>query len=198
MSEKLTLKRLSGAELPGLLAELARLRITVFREFPYLYDGNFDYEATYLKTYGTADDSIIILASDGDKIVGASTGLPLDQEEHAFQRPFIEAGFDPAGIFYFGESIILPEYRGMGTGHRFFDEREAHARALGRFQYTTFCSVDRPADHPMCPLDYRPLDAFWSKRGYQPHPSMKIYYPWKDIGDNQETEKPLTVWMKEW
>ncbi len=33
-------KRLSGSQIAPYIDELAQLRITVFREFPYLYDGD--------------------------------------------------------------------------------------------------------------------------------------------------------------
>ena len=78
------------------------------------------------------------------------------------------SGFDVASIFYCGESVLEPAYRGHGIGHRFFDLREAHARALGGFRSITFCAVVRPPDHPQRPAEYRPLDAFWRKRGYAP------------------------------
>ena len=48
------LERLIGARLEELLPELARLRIIVFRAFPYLYDGTLDYEQRYLRTYAEA------------------------------------------------------------------------------------------------------------------------------------------------
>ena len=40
----ISVKRFSGTEAQPYLPDLARLRIEVFREFPYLYDGNLDYE----------------------------------------------------------------------------------------------------------------------------------------------------------
>ncbi|WP_394701474.1 GNAT family N-acetyltransferase [uncultured Roseibium sp.] len=82
------------------------------------------------------------------------------------RRPFEEAGLDPAEVFYFAESVLDPDYRGRGIGHRFFDEREAHARSLG-CSTAAFCAVIRPDDHPMRPEDYSPLDPFWTKRGYR-------------------------------
>jgi hypothetical protein len=101
-----------------------------------------------------------------------------------------------ARIFYCAESVLLPEYRGRGVGHRFFDLREAHARALGR-SHVAFCGVMRPAEHPLRPADAAPLDPFWRKRGYAPLPGAVALFRWKDIDQPDETEKPLQFWMRE-
>ena len=121
---------LQGPRIAPHIDDLARLRIEVFREFPYLYDGNFDYEAEYLGTYVRSEDSLCVLVRDQGRVVGASTALPLSDETGEFQQPFIEAGWDPARIFYLAESVVLPAWRGRGLGVRFFAEREAHARRL--------------------------------------------------------------------
>ena len=76
----LRLERLSGDKLNQYIPELAELRIRVFRDFPYLYDGDLTYEEKYLQTYIEAPDSVIVLAFDGDHVVGASTGIPLKYE----------------------------------------------------------------------------------------------------------------------
>ena len=47
----LRLERLSGDKLNQYIPELAELRIRVFRDFPYLYDGDLTYEEKYLQTY---------------------------------------------------------------------------------------------------------------------------------------------------
>ncbi|HBF93820.1 MAG TPA: GNAT family N-acetyltransferase, partial [Marinobacter adhaerens] len=39
-----SIRRLSGDQIKPYLDDLARLRIEVFRHFPYLYDGDMDYE----------------------------------------------------------------------------------------------------------------------------------------------------------
>ena len=191
------LERVSGQAIRPLVTQVADLRIRVFREWPYLYDGDMDYEKQYLETYIQSPRSVAVLARDGEHIVGAATGLPLADEEAAFVQPFIEQGYDPSTIFYFGESVLLPQYRGQGIGVRFFEEREAHARELGGFKYCCFCAVERPADHPLRPDSYQPLDDFWKKRGYEPVPSLRTQYPWKDIDQAEETAKPMNFWMGE-
>ena len=98
--------------------------------------------------------------------------------------------------FYFGESILLPAYRGYGLGHRFFDQREAHARSFGTFTHTCFCAVQRPESHPAKPAGYRPLDEFWLKRGYKPVPGLQSTFSWPDVGESVATEKPMQYWSR--
>lgn len=189
------LKILEDEALTAALPGLAALRISVFREWPYLYDGSSDYEKRYLARYTDTEGAVIVGAFDGDRLVGAATGQPMIHEVPAIRRPFEESGIDPADIFYFAESVLDPAYRGQGIGHRFFDERERHARALGA-RYAGFCAVVRPEDHPMRPAGYRPLDPFWHARGYKKLDGALVYFPWQDIGDTHETEKPMQVWMR--
>lgn len=191
------IRLLQGAAIASHIEDLARLRITVFREFPYLYDGSPAYEAEYLATYANAADSLCVLVLDGGRVVGASTALPLADETEEFRRPFVAAGRDCARVFYFGESLLLPEYRNRGLGVRFFAEREAHARRLGRFDCCAFCAVQRPAEHPRRPADYQPLDAFWQRRGFRHHPELRTEYHWQDLDEDAESAKPMSFWLKE-
>lgn len=187
---------LTGEALKAALPDLARLRITVFRDWPYLYDGTLSYEEEYLATFAAAPGAVCIVARDGDKIVGASTGSPMKEADAEFQTPFAEAGYDIGEVFYCGESVLLPEYRGSGVGHAFFDGREARARQLGGFKFSTFCRVLRSDFHPMKPADYRPLDGFWRKRGYRPT-EIEARYAWKDVDQKNETVKHLQFWIRE-
>jgi GNAT superfamily N-acetyltransferase len=186
----------AGADAMPYFDDLARLRIGVFRAFPYLYDGDEGYERNYLATYARTPESLFVLAFDGTQVIGASTGVPLEQETEAVRMPWAVAGIDPADAFYFGESVLLPEYRGQGLGHRFFDERENHARALGRFRRTSFCAVLRDEADPRRPPDYRPLDAFWRARGYGRHEGLECRMSWKEVGDAVESEHRLAFWSR--
>jgi hypothetical protein len=192
----ISIKHLSGAELAPWIPDLARMRITVFRDFPYLYDGTLEYETRYLETYMKSPGSIIILALDGETVVGASTGLPMADETPEFQQPFVDQGYDPAKIFYCGESVLLKDYRGKGIYKQFFTGREGQARQLGGFDWCSFCCVQRPQDHPLRPADYVPLDSVWTKFGYVKHPELRTRYAWKDVDQAEETEKDMVFWMK--
>jgi GNAT superfamily N-acetyltransferase len=191
------IKCVFGDEARSHASDLAKLRITVFREYPYLYDGDMAYEQNYISQYVQSPGSVIVLAMDGDQIVGASTALPLADETEAFKQPFVKQGIDPARVFYFGESVLLPAYRGQGIGHRFFDEREKHAASLDMdFNYLAFAAVIRDADDPRRPQGYRPHDVFWNKRSFIPQPEMVMKLSWKEVGQEQETVQSLMFWLK--
>lgn len=175
--------------------DLARLRIEVFRDFPYLYEGDLDYERRYLATYMASPRAVIIGALDGGALVGAATASPLADHFSAFSAPFSEHGLSADGIFYFGESVLQRRYRGQGIGVRFFRERERAARGAG-FGTCAFSAVIRPADHPARPAGYRPLDDFWRKRGYARLDGVVTRFSWRDIGEAEETEKPMEFWIK--
>lgn len=194
MSE-LQIQTLRGAEVSAHLAPLAQLRIEVFRDWPYLYQGSLEYERNYLKTYAQCERSLIVLVRDGERCVGASTALPLSDAEPAMQAPFLERGMPVADISYFGESLVLPAWRGRGLGVKFFELREAHALSLG-LSLCTFCAVSRPDDHPMRPAGYVPNDAFWQRRGYSPVPDMQAHYEWTDLDQQQATSKPMQFWSR--
>lgn len=186
---------LRGAQIATRLDALAALRIAVFREWPYLYDGSLDHEKKYLDTYLRCERSLAILVWDGAHCVGASTVLPLADAEAAAQAPFREHGRDVSRIDYFGESVLARSHRGRGLGVKFFELREAHARELGLAQ-CAFCAVERPHDHPARPADYVPNDAFWTRRGYRREPRLQAGFEWPDIGASESTRKPLVFWMK--
>lgn len=138
---------------------------------------------------------MVVAVRDGARIVGAATGSPLGEHDAAFRDPLVAAGYDPGTVFYCAESVLLPEYRGRGLGHVFFDRREAHARVLG-LDYAAFCAVIRPDDHPAKPKGYAPLDPFWRARGYRPLPGLTAHYAWRDLGLREDTEKPMQVWVR--
>ncbi|MFA5538385.1 MAG: GNAT family N-acetyltransferase [Gemmobacter sp.] len=192
----LMVRALTGAALDAALDDVARLRITVFRDWPYLYDGDMDYERRYVAAYRNSPGAVLVGAFDGDRLIGAATGTPLAEHADDFAAAFAGTGIDLSTVFYCAESVLLPEYRGHGIGHRFFDLREDHARALG-FARSAFCAVIRPDDDPARPADYRPLDGFWRKRGYAPLPGVVAEFGWRDLGAAEETRKRLRFWVRD-
>lgn len=185
-----------GAAVVPYLPAIAVLRIEVFHEWPYLYDGTVEYEERYLAPYAASPDTMIALAWADQELVGAATAMPLTAHGGEVVAPLAAAGHDPAAVYYFGESVLRRDYRGRGLGHRFFDEREAFARARG-FRTAAFCAVERPADHPRRPADHVSLDRFWTKRGFVRRPDITTTFAWKDLDEDAETPKPMVFWVKD-
>lgn len=181
----------NGSDAKDVLEHLAELRCAVFREYPYLYNGDLAYERDYLSHYTHSDQAFLVIAKVENRIIGVSSCIPLIEADPAFQEPFRAAGYDLAKIGYFGESVLLPEFRGLGVGHLFFDLREDWAKRHD-FDITTFCAVVRPDDHPARPQNYRPHDAFWTKRGYQLHDDLIATLDWPEISDPTESSNPVS------
>jgi GNAT superfamily N-acetyltransferase len=183
--------RLHGAEIEAHWQQLASLRIEIFRDYPYLYEGSLEYEHDYLKTYWQSPQSRVVLVFDQGEAVGATTSLPLLDEQPEFRQPFAQ----PEKYFYLGESVLKPAYRGRRLGHLFFDEREDRARQLG-FEFTCFCAVQRSPEQE--PPGTRSLQDFWQKRGYQHHPQLRCRLSWTDVGQTSPSDKELSFWIRAW
>jgi GNAT superfamily N-acetyltransferase len=192
----LRIESFGGEAARRFIPALSQLRVAVFRDFPYLYEGTLDYERNYLETYVRSPDSVVVVASDGGRAIGAATAVPLEHEPGYITAPFVARGYDLSKIFYCGESVLESGYRGRGIGVAFFDHREAWARDLGRFERIAFCGVVRPVDHPRRPKDYLPLDAFWRKRGYEKVDGLTCQFPWQDMDETEPTPKTMQFWMK--
>lgn len=188
-------ERICGADIERYLPAVAALRIAVFREWPYLYEGSLAYEQKYLAAYATSPQNVVVIARDGDDVVGAATGMPLTTHTEEVAPPLAAAGYDVERVFYFGESVLDTRYRGRGIGHAFLDEREAHARAHG-FGVATFCAVER-GEHPLRPAEYRSLDELWTKHGFVRRPDIVTTFAWRERGDDSETPKKMVFWVKQ-
>lgn len=188
------LQPLLGDAIRPYIPALAELRMRIFCEYPYLYQGSVEYEQNYLKDYANQATNLCVIATDGEQVVGASTAMWLRHTAPAFQHCFSGSPCNTAAIFYFGESVLLPEYRGRKIGHAFFDHREQHARLCGA-ETAAFCAIERP-NRPQ-PESYRPLDGFWHKRGFTRNPDLAVNYRWKEVGESIETDHKLVFWTKD-
>lgn len=185
-----------GEAITPLLPALSRLRIAVFRAWPYLYDGTPEDENEYLAHFAASAGAGLAVAFDGAQPVGCSTAMPMADADEAIRAPLADAGFPAPRTAYFGESVLLPSYRGQGVGVAFFAERERHARDVLGADFAAFCAVDRPAVHPLKPADAVPLDAFWTHRGFVRLPGVACEMSWKQVDGAEEVTNRLTFWAK--
>lgn len=190
-------KKIQGSEIEKWLEPLASLRIEIFKEWPYIYHGNMDYERNYLNRYAQTKSAFVSMAFVGSEIVGATTGIPLSEESHdEIVTPFLKNGFRQDEIFYFGESVLKKQFRGRGIGSDFMQHREQFARTFQNITTLSFCAVQRSDDHPLKQKDYQSLDSFWKSRGFQPQVHMRSEFSWRDLDKDHETMKTMVFWIK--
>lgn len=194
-NQQLTVQTVVGESIGRYAADIARLRLTVSREWPYLHEEGAETDNRHLRACAGSWRSVAVLVFDAGTLVGASTGLPLADAAEVIRQPFAAAGVDIQRVFYCGGSVLLPVYRGRGLGHRFFDERESHARMLGDFDRMAFCAIDRAPDHPRRPPFGRDNQAFWQRRGYRPRADLKIALDWSEPGEGL-VPHTLTSWFR--
>lgn len=197
MHTNIRIRSFTDASMTPYLPLVARLRLEVFRDYPYLRQGSLDTEREHLEKYCHCKEAIVIIVFDDSKVVGATTGIPLEMEPLAVQKPFLDKGLDPKLYYYFSDSALLKNYRRRGIGHHFFDLREQHVLKLGRFKHICFCTVVRPENDPLKPVDHMSLNDFWRKRGYLQHTELKCHFNWKDVGSEILTEKQMFFWVRD-
>lgn len=185
------IKQLRLAEIRQNLAELAQLRITIFREYPYLYDGNMTYEAHYLERYARCSEAQVWVLQDQGRVVGAATGLPLWAEDSEFQAPFQDAETNIRAWFYIGEVLLLPAWRGLGYGRRLIHQM---LDSIDVERYPKQCLYTVQAPERLKPAEYRSLrpESF----GFVQHPSRKAYVSWQCIDETEPSVKTLDVWER--
>jgi GNAT superfamily N-acetyltransferase len=191
----LRLETLAGDALRTMLPDLSRLRGAVFAEWPYLYAGDPGQESHHLAAFAADPGAAVVAAFDGTTPVGMATCQPMASALGPVPATFRARGLDPARICYFGESVLLPEYRGRGAGVGFFAAREAHARRLGLAE-AAFCAVVRNPNDPRRPAGHAPLDGFWRNRGYVHRPDLSCVFAWRETGDDRETPHVMSFWLK--
>ncbi len=189
-------KTFTGADAIPWVEPVTDLRVAVLRDWPYLYAGDRANVARRVATYAQSPQGLFVLAFDDARLVGASTAMPLSGEMYALQQPFRNRHIAVDEVFYFGESVLLKEYRGFGLGHRFFDERERHARRLGKYKLSAFCAIERALDDPRRPHLHRSSNPFWMRRGYNRQDDMFSELDWPVVGSDQPERHRLRVWLR--
>jgi GNAT superfamily N-acetyltransferase len=192
----ITEQLLTGSAVADSLADLASLRILIFQEFPYLYDGRREDELRYLKLYAEAPEAFVIIVTDSGKVVGAATGIPLRHEHQGLIVPFVGSAYSVDEIYYVGELLLYPAYRNQGLGLRLVTQIEDQVRSLGTYRYLTCATVVRSDDHPRRPTQNLPIDRFLARTGFRPLPGMTTEFSWRE-NDGVTRTHPMKFWIKE-
>lgn len=187
---------LTGTAIADARDEEATLRLEIFREYPYLYQGRREDELKYLGTYAEAPDACVVLAYDGDAVIGAVAGMPLIHEDAQMLDAFAGTAFPLDEAYYVGELLFLPAYRNGGLGRKLLARLESHVRPLGRYRTLTCATVERPDDHPLRPRDFIPITRFLARNGFSRLPVVTTHFMWREI-DGILWDHPMQFWGKQ-
>ncbi|MCH9632523.1 MAG: hypothetical protein S4CHLAM6_08600 [Chlamydiae bacterium] len=197
MSEKIKIVSYQEGEIKNFIPDIARLRIEIFAEYPFLYDGDFECECKYLEKYASTKNAIVVVAYDNNQVIGISTGYPFADQNKELKRVFQKSKRNVNDYFCLAESILLKQYRGKGVGRKLFDQLEVFAKDFKQYKYICLFTSARPADDPKRPKEYRSTGPYWSKQGFCEHPELTFEDSYKEIEDDKETQHKMIFWIKE-
>ncbi|MDZ4184332.1 MAG: GNAT family N-acetyltransferase [Desulfuromonadales bacterium] len=195
-NKKMTEQLLTGAAIAEARDEVATLRLEIFREYPYLYQGRREDELKYLGTYAEAPDACVILAYDGDAVIGAVAGMPLIHEDVQMLDAFAGTAFPLDEAYYVGELLFRPAYRNSGLGQKLLIRLESHVHSLGGYRTLTCATVERFDDHPLRPRDYIPITRFLVRTGFARLSGVTTHFMWREI-DGILRDHPMQFWDKQ-
>lgn len=196
MENSIEYKSLSGEEARDYLEELASMRISFFRAFPYLYDGTIEYEKQYLEKYFKSENSHIVIAFENSQIIGFCSSIPLLKEEPAIQNPLISKNEPLEDYLYIGEIILSEKYRGQGIARKLFEIQELYAKKNG-FSKAMLITVNREVNDNNKPLNYKDLDSVWKTFGYQKLKNDFVEMCWPRVDKKGENLcNKLSIWIK--
>lgn len=187
-----------GDELPKIIHTLGLWRIKYFREFPYLYEGNIDYEQAYLNNYIKGKDSVILCIEVEKEPIAIASGTSLMSEMDITTRSMQELSnlIPVESTAYLGEIIISEAYRGKGLSKTIISQLENHFKNLN-YTHTCFLTVVRN-NHPLEPKNYIKPSVFWIANGYtKTFVSSSFHWPCiQENGKIIECENEMIYWVK--
>ena len=177
----LHLEKFQGTAIEPHNEEIISIVNRVFYDYPYRYDGKSEGYTESIKEHAKSANGYVVLAMDGEKVVGVATGIPLS--ESGVTLP----GVDPSSVYYLCELLLLPEYRGQGLGTKMGREIEHFAKEHG-YTLLALTSMEAPG--------YTSAHTAFKKLGYTKHPDKYYETSWVHVGETEPTSHRLFFWTR--
>lgn len=189
-----TIEVLKGSEVIPYLSKLAELRLSFFRNYPYLYEGNLRDEEEYLTMYARSENSVFGVVKEGEEIVGLVTGLPLLECHEAHKNPWIQ--HEDPNVFYLGEIVLSERYQTTDLQEKLYRQFENVVKAIGMHDAIVVCEIERKEEDLKKTENELSSEVLWNGRGFIRHPEISGYFSWKEIGDLEESDHLMVYWKK--
>ena len=195
-SQDLTLRILVGSEIAPHIEAITNVCLAAYREYPYLYEGSLEEYGPIIARYAESQHGVVCAVFDGNTLVGAATGMPLNEMAEKYQQPLLDHNHDTSKIFYLGELVLFAKYRNQGYGKKMYQAVEEWAQKNTRCSTLALCAaIEDP--HPLKPDNYHSSESFWIKNGLEKHPEMILVGCWRCIGEEDNSYHPMIFWTKE-
>jgi GNAT superfamily N-acetyltransferase len=186
---------LQGSQIQEYLEQIAQLRLTIFMEYPYLYDGGLKDELVYLQHYANHAEATAIISLCGNQLVGAVTAIPLQCESEELTFPVAATQYPVERTIYIGELLLFPDYRNKGLGTRLLSRIVQHFHSQKNYEYLISATVKRAEDHPCRPEGYVPIERFLQRNQFAKISGVTTHFTWKEI-DGIHRDHEMQFWIK--
>lgn len=183
-------------KLHNFLPQIVSLRLDIFSDYPYLYEGDEASEAKYLEKFHAMKNAIALGVFSNGNLIGEATAYPLTYEYKTLTDAFLNEGLHLRDYFCIGEVIFSKPFRGNGYGSKLCEMIESYAKIKG-FSFICFFEIDRGNSDPKKPEGYRKLDSYWEKKGYLKHPELNGTVSYREKGESEESPKKMIFWIKQ-
>ena len=193
--ETLSMRTYRGKSITPFLKDITDLCVTIYKEYPYLYEGTQEEYFPFIEHYAHSEHGIACLLFDNERLVGVAIGMPLNEMRDKYQAPFTNARPQEnfREIFYLGEFLLVKDYRGRGLGKKIYLEFE---RSVTNMKKICFCKIDETDRKILETENYRPLDGFWEKFGFHKCEDVSVTVNWQNVGELEESPHQLVYWLK--
>lgn len=195
-----TFEKHTGKDVAKFTTLIANYRISFFKKFPYLYEGNMEYESNYLEGILNEKKSLLVVIQFNNSPIGISTSYPLTTEADILTETyekFISENKKPEEYFYYSEIILSDDHRQKGLSKTVYEIQEDYAKTLG-FKKICLATVLREKNDIRKPLDYRDSDGLWENLGFS-KTKIIIDYEWPTIqfdSSIQKNKNKMIFWEK--
>ena len=196
--EKIYIKTFRGESITPYIKDITELCITIYREYPYLYEGTEEEYLPFIEHYTCSNYGIACLLFDNTKPIGVAIGMPMDEMREKYKKPFINARPQEncEELFYLGEFLLLNDYRDQGFGKQMYLELERLVKENPKLKKICFCKFDETDQGPLMPENYKALDHFWEKLEFDKCDDLTVTVYWRNIYSEEDSPHKLMHWLK--
>lgn len=195
LAADLKIETYQGPEIAPYTQQIVKLVDTIYRQYPYLYNGDDAGYIDYLDSYARSKNAIICLVFDGNKIVGIAAGMPMTEAREIYWEPLKKHGYDLNTLFYQGEFGLLPAYHNQGVEEAMFHKVEEFVRK-GPYKSIAFWEVESSTSPSQRPENYLPSDPFWKRLGFIRYSELNFNMFWTNINEKKESPHLAVYWLK--